>query len=64
MNRPVREKEMNELDYPLFGGPTFLATDIKERTCQRCGADYVAHGPRLECPDWALTARAVEELKK
>ena len=61
------EVQLSESGYPINGGgpvgPTFFAMDVKERTCQRCGADYTAHGSRLECPGWAF-ARQLEEQQK
>jgi len=37
--------------------PTFTAYISQSRKCERCGADYDAHGSRLECPAWALEAK-------
>jgi hypothetical protein len=44
-------------------GPTFLSYISQQRTCMRCGADFTAHGPRLECPAWAIDAK-LEAIKK
>lgn len=35
-------------------GPIFFAMQVEDDECLRCGANYVAHGPRLECPAWAI----------
>ena len=33
---------------------TFMVYISSARSCERCGADFTAHGPRLECPAWAI----------